>query len=323
MTNCGSTEPQTVEHCVKGNGLMIEEVTFEASDGFPLCGQLFHGEGRKPLVLISSATAVPQGFYSAFAKHLVANSARAVLTYDYRGVAASRHARKAVPEIRFKDWAVKDFPAALRCLQAVAPGHEMVGIGQSFGGQALGVSDCSNVFSRYGMVATMSGAVHLLDDKWVWPRMNIVGVPVSYLTPSMPRWMNGEPIPGSVFRDWARWCRMKNYFFDDPQLGAAELLAKVKTPVLAVGLEDDPWGTRRAVSHFLSYHTSAPIEQRWYSPADTGGQPIGHLGFFRSRFSQSLWPEMTEWLLDGVLPSSQNHLNKAGKSAMESSTTSA
>lgn len=302
---------------------MIEEVTFEASDGFPLCGQLFHGEGRKPLVLISSATAVPQGFYSAFAKHLVANGARAVLTYDYRGVAASRRARKAVPEIRFKDWAVKDFPAALRCLQAVAPGHETVGIGQSFGGQALGISDCSSGFSRYGMVATMSGAVHLLDDKWVWPRMNIVGVPVSYLTPSMPRWMNGEPIPGSVFRDWARWCRMKNYFFDDPQLGAAELLAKVKTPVLAVGLEDDPWGTRRAVSHFLSYHTSAPIEQRWYSPADTGGQPIGHLGFFRSRFSQSLWPEMTEWLLDGVLPSSQNHFNKAGKSAMESSTTSA
>jgi predicted alpha/beta hydrolase len=323
MTNCGSAEPQTVEHCVKGNGPMIEEVTFEASDGFPLCGQLFHGESRKPLVLISSATAVPQGFYSAFAKHLIANGARAVLTYDYRGVAASRRARKAVPEIRFKDWAVKDFPAALRCLQAVAPGHETVGIGQSFGGQALGISDCSNVFSRYGMVATMSGAVHLLDDKWVWLRMNIVGVPVSYLTPSMPRWMNGEPIPGSVFRDWARWCRMKNYFFDDPQLGAAELLAKVKTPVLAVGLEDDPWGTRRAVSHFLSYHTSAPIEQRWYSPADTGGQPIGHLGFFRSRFSQSLWPEMTKWLLDGVLPSSQDHLNKAGKSAMESSTTSA
>jgi predicted alpha/beta hydrolase len=167
MTNCGSAEPQTVEHCVKGNGPMIEEVTFEASDGFPLCGQLFHGEGRKPLVLISSATAVPQGFYSAFAKHLIANGARAVLTYDYRGVAASRRARKAVPEIRFKDWAVKDFPAALRCLQAVAPGHETVGIGQSFGGQALGISDCSNVFSRYGMVATMSGAVHLLDDKWL------------------------------------------------------------------------------------------------------------------------------------------------------------
>ena len=323
IASCGSVEPQTVELCVEGNGTMIEEITFEASDGFPLSGKLFHGSGNKPLVLISSATAVPQGFYAAFAKHLIAEGARAVLTYDYRGVAASRRARKAVPEIRFRDWAIQDFPAALHRLQAVAPGHEMVGIGQSFGGQALGVSGSSDAFSRYGMVATMSGAMHLLDDKWAWPRMNIVGVPVSYLTPSMPRWMNGEPIPGSVFRDWARWCRMKNYFFDDPQLGAADLIAKVKTPILSVGLEDDPWGTRRAVSHFLSYHTSAPIEQLWYSSADTEGQPIGHLGFFRSRFAQSLWPEMTEWLLDGVSPSSQDHLSKSGKPAMESSTTSA
>ncbi len=77
---------------------MIEEITFEASDGFPLSGQLFHGAGTKPLVLISSATAVPQGFYAAFAKHLIAKGARAVLTYDYRGVAASRRARKAVPD---------------------------------------------------------------------------------------------------------------------------------------------------------------------------------------------------------------------------------
>ncbi|HWT64182.1 MAG TPA: esterase [Ochrobactrum sp.] len=302
---------------------MIEDITIEARDDFVLSGRLFHGTGNKPLVLISSATAVPQGFYSAFAQHLIAEGARAVLTYDYRGVAASRRARKAVPTIRFKDWAKLDFPAALKRLQAAAPGHEMVGIGQSFGGQALGVSGCSGEFTRYGMVATMSGAVHLLNDKWVWPRMNIVGVPVSYLTPSMPRWMNGEPIPGSVFRDWARWCRMKNYFFDDAELGAAELTAKVKTPILSVGLEDDPWGTRRAVNHFLSYHVNAPIEQRWYSPADTGGQSIGHLGFFRSRFAQSLWPEMTEWLLDGVSPSNQDHLSKSGKPAMESSTISA
>lgn len=95
---------------------MIEEITFEASDGFPLSGQLFHGTGNKPLVLISSATAVPQGFYSAFAMQLIADGARAVLTYDYRGVAASRRVRKAVPEIRFKDWAIQDFlPRSSAC----------------------------------------------------------------------------------------------------------------------------------------------------------------------------------------------------------------
>lgn len=33
-----------------------------------------------------------------------------------------------------------------------------------------------------------------------------------------------------------------------------------------------------------------------------GNQPIGHLGYFRSRFAETLWPEMTGWLLDGKMP---------------------
>ena len=37
-------------------------------------------------------------------------------------------------------------------------------------------------------------------------------------------------------------------------------------------------------------YAGAPLEERWLSPAD-GGAPIGHLGFFRSRFSATLWPQ--------------------------------
>ncbi|AAN29237.1 MULTISPECIES: esterase [Brucella] len=281
---------------------MSETVEFQAEDGISLSGQLFQGTGGKPLVLVSSATAVPQGFYAAFARHLVDHGARAVLTYDYRGVSASRLTGKSRKPIRFKDWAMLDFPAALRQLQSVEPGHETVSIGQSFGGQALGISGQSAAFTRYGMVAAMSGALRLLNDRWAWPRMNLVGVPVSYFTKNMPKWVGGEPIPGTVFRDWARWCRMENYFFDDPHLNARELVAAVRTPIFAIGLDDDPWGTRAAVQHFLDYHVNAPIGQRWYSRKMAGNQPIGHLGYFRSRFAETLWPEMTGWLLDGKMP---------------------
>ena len=34
------------------------------------------------------------------------------------------------------------------------------------------------------------------------------------------------------------------------------------------------------------------------SPDDAGG-PIGHLGYFRSRFAQTLWPDFIGWLLEG------------------------
>ena len=69
-------------------------------------------------------------------------------------------------------------------------------------------------------------------------------------------------------------------------------------PILAIGLTDDPWATPRAVDHFIARHTNAPVEQRWISPQEAGGR-VGHLGFFRSRFAETLWPPLIRWLLQG------------------------
>jgi predicted alpha/beta hydrolase len=275
-------------------------VSIATPDSFPLGGTLYPGCGDGPLVLVSSATAVPQGLYAAFAKALAAAGARAVLTYDYRGTGASPRPPRWNGRVDYKDWALKDFPAAAAALDAVAPGHPMVGLGQSFGGQALGLSGHGGRFERYAMVATMSGALHLLDDPWVWQRMNLVGVPVSLLHRDMPRWLRlGEPIPASCFRDWARWCRMRNYFFDDPHLPETSRFAELRLPILAIGMTDDPWATPRAVDHFMARHTNAEVEQRWVSPADAGGRPIGHLGFFRTRNADTLWPGLVDWVLHG------------------------
>jgi predicted alpha/beta hydrolase len=269
-------------------------------DGFGLAGTLFAGEGEGPAVLVSSATAVPQGYYAAFAGALVDAGASAVLTYDYRGVGRSTRPPDWRRRIAKKDWALKDFPAALAALRRAAPGRPLVGVGQSFGGQALGISGVAGEFDRYGMVATMSGYWRGLDDRMAGPRMFAVGVPVSFLFADTPRWLGiGEPIPGSAFRDWARWCRMPDYFFDDPAFPETSRYAEVTTPILALGLTDDVWGTRRAVDALMRHYRNAPVETRWLSPADAGGHAIGHLGFFRSRFSQTLWPEFIAWLLRG------------------------
>ena len=193
-----------------------------------------------------------------------------------------------------------DMPAAAAALDAVAQGHAMAGVGQSYGGQALGLCGIARSFTRYGMVATMSGYHRGLDDRWAGPRMFLIGVPIASLLGRVPRWLGiGEPIPASVFRDWARWCRRPDYFFGDPLVPETARYAGVTTPILALGLTDDRWGTRRATRSFLQHYPNAPVEERWLSPAD-GGAPIGHLGFFRSRFSQTLWPEFIGWLLEGT-----------------------
>lgn len=275
-------------------------IAIATDDGFPLAGTLFYGEREGPAVLVSSATAVPQGYYAAFADALVAAGASAVLTYDYRGVGRSTRPVSWRRRIAKKEWALHDFPAALAALRRAAPGRTLVGVGQSFGGQALGISGVAGQFDRYGMVATMSGYWRGLDDRMAGPRMFAVGVPVSLLFADMPRWLGlGEPIPSSAFRDWARWCRMRDYFFDDHTFPETSRYAEVTTPILALGLTDDVWGTRRAVDALMRHYRNAPVERRWLSPSDAGGHAIGHLGFFRSRFSRTLWPEFIAWLLRG------------------------
>ncbi len=273
------------------------DIAFEASDGFPLAGTLFEGAGDGPLALISSAAAVPRAIYARFAQYLVAEHGyRAVLTYDYRGVSASRAPPGWRAPPRMADWAEKDMPAAIDRLERQAPGHPMVGIGQSFGGQALGLSGRSARFERYLMVAVMSGHWRYTDEPLkVYAAMNLVGVPLALLTGRVPGWVGlGETLPGTVFRQWAAWGRSPEYFFADPAMDAARRFAEVRTPILSIGLEDDPWATPRAQEAILKSYVNAPIERRRI--AAPPGQTIGHLGFFRPSFKESLWKPATDWL---------------------------
>jgi predicted alpha/beta hydrolase len=277
-------------------------VAFHADDGFPLFGTIFKdadGKSNGPVVLISSAAAVPRGFYANFARYLVDIGCTAAMTYDYRGMPGSPAPKSWTSRLNMIDWGKRDFPAALHMLQAHHPGHEVVGVGHSYGGQALGISGISDGFARYAAVGTLSGYWRNTGEPLsVFLKMNGIGVPASLLLGHTPGWLGiGETMPGTVFRDWARWCRSPRYFFDDPALDMQERFAEVTVPILSLGLNDDPWGTPKANAGMMDFYMNAQVEQLWLGPTETGGQPVGHLGFFRRRFRETLWPRLTGWLL--------------------------
>jgi predicted alpha/beta hydrolase len=147
------------------------------------------------------------------------------------------------------------------------------------------------------MLSAMSGHWRHTDEPLkVFAMMQLAGVPIARLTGSVPGWIGlGETLPGGVFRDWARWSRSPDYFFADPTLDAAAKFSSVKTPILAVRPTDDKWGTARAEDALLVHYSNAPITRRTVTPTEAGG-PIGHLGFFRSRYARTLWPPVIEWL---------------------------
>ncbi|WP_417415355.1 alpha/beta fold hydrolase [Hoeflea sp.] len=276
----------------------VETITFVAADGHPLEGTLTAGAGDGPLALISAATAVKRGFYQKFAESLVTEHGfRAALTYDYRGTGGSQSDRFKPRHISMSDWAMRDFPAALARLEQSAPGHQVVGIGQSFGGQALGLSGVSDHFERYLMVATISGYWRNIGGGWkAFASMNLIASPVAAVLGRVPAGLGlGSGLPGGAFADWTKWCRRPDYFFSEPRFDAKSLYAEVRTPILAIGATDDPWGTPAARDGIMRHYINAPVETRWLDPQAAGG-PIGHLDFFRSRFRDTLWPEPVAWL---------------------------
>ena len=85
-------------------------------------------------------------------------------------------------------------------------------------------------------------------------------------------------------------------FRDAPERRRA--YAAIRAPILAWSFTDDGYAPPASVDALLAYFSGAKIESRRRSPSGMDG-PIGHFGFFRDRFRETLWTETAEWLAAG------------------------
>ena len=281
------------------------DLHFRTVDGVDLPATLFVDEDaapNAPAILLSSAAAVERRFYRAFAEFLLEQGAGTVLTYDYRGLGPAA-GKPGARQHRMKEWGTHDFPAALDALERETDATEIIGIGHSFGGLAIGLSGVSDRFRRYAMVASLNGYYRRTREPLrVFARMNFAGVPATYLLGRVPASMGlGTALAGPIFRDWARWCRRESFFFDDPAVAESARFADVRLPLLSIGIADDPWGTPAAVSALLQRFPNADLTERWLT-APAGQRAIGHSGFFRRNLKSSLWRPVSAFLVAGTVP---------------------
>ena len=119
------------------------------SDGRLLAATWFEpprGQPIRAIAVIGSATAVPASYYRHFAQWM-AGRGYAVLSFDYRGIAASRDALQPGEDVRLRDCARVDMAAALhaadrrRQLEQSRQGREigLLWVGHSLGGNAIGL----------------------------------------------------------------------------------------------------------------------------------------------------------------------------------------
>ena len=278
---------------------MAEQVELRAGDGYALGATLFRpaAPGARA-VLVQAATGVRQDYYARFAEFLAARGFT-VLTFDYRGIGRSRPERLRGMRAAMRDWALLDAAAAWNCLEEIHPGSKMLVVGHSFGGQSLGLLPRPERVAGALVVGSQSGYWRhwpALGRAWMMPTTYVLLPAISRLLGYFPssRLGFGEDLPAGVAIEWASWCRDPDYLVG--ALGADAAYARFAAPLRAYAIADDAFAPLGAVRALMKLYPSARSEVRVVQPRDVGAASIGHFGFFRERFRDTLWREAAEWL---------------------------
>jgi predicted alpha/beta hydrolase len=281
--------------------MKIKDLKIKCKDNYVLGARLFLPDGEpKAIVQFNSATATPQRFYQKFAEYLVKDGGLAVLTFDYRGIGLSKPAAGLKGfKVAYIEWATKDITDVSDYLLNRFSTIPLLQFGHSVGGQVIGL--LSNINKSIGVIAISSAAGstrHMpirqqLKSHYFFEIVR----PISHLLfgySKLKKLGIMEDLPKDLVNTWRDWCSVSDYFFDQKyydEIKAIDAYKNLTIPVEILVPTDDEIATETNVINFWKHaYSSQGISISYLSPADFGTSGIGHFGFFRKNFENTLWP---------------------------------
>jgi predicted alpha/beta hydrolase len=293
-----------------GHQVHIRPADLRCSDGRLIAATWFEppaAVGVRAVAVIGSATAVPAGYYRHFADWL-AQRGYAVLTFDYRGIAASHDALHTGEDVRLRDWARVDMAAALHAAdkrrreQAQAQGDDLalVWIGHSLGGNAVGLVPGFNdkVDALLGVAAQVAYLGHWSGfarvQAWVFFHWMLpLAVRLFGHAPGRILGPRAQGLPAAAALEWAAWGRMPGFLFGDDSLAAERAYDRFTGPAHLWSISDDHlFGPAAAVDALASQFTAAQVQRHVMAPAELDVKQIKHFGPFRRDIGARLWPRL-------------------------------
>jgi predicted alpha/beta hydrolase len=280
-------------------------VRLSAADGCELGGILYSVPAAplpRQVAVLHTGAGIDQLRYRYFA-HFLADAGIPTLTYDYRGIGASRPPRLRGFVATMEDWAEHDCASAIGWLRMRFPHAEIVGIAHSIGALLQGAAPNATQQALVLMIGAHTGYHGDYRAGYRWP-MRIMW---HALMPALARMAGyfpgrmlrlGDDIPRGVALQWAG--RRSGDLRTDPGetgLGRRSRLldrcARVGYPVRTVLASDDAFATPASVKRLLSYYPRVRVlEQLLVTPQDAGVERLGHFGYFRRRPGAVLWPRL-------------------------------
>ena len=278
-----------------------EIVAIPTRAGHSLTGSLFsplYPSGQS--LLISSATGMLRRFYHAFAKHF-ASKGYTVLTFDYWGIGDSGGTPDALKKNRYNlaHWGSNDQAGAVSYIKSIAPEDSLSLVTHSIGGQICGFNPEHSRIDRILMVASQTGYWGLYD-RWhkykmwfFWNAMIPWTIPLFNYFPAGHLGLF-ENLPGEMAYQWKRWGKRKEYMmaFKD----SSYLFDQLKMPILSLSFPGDTLAPPKTVDWLSRQYTGADVHRIHYT---LEGNKPGHFGYFRPRFTETLWSYTHQWITEG------------------------
>lgn len=265
-----------------------------AADGQPLSAR-FLTPATEPRagVLIVPAMGVAQDYYLALARWLAARGFL-VATFDYRGIGYSRPATLRGFRADVLDWARLDCTAMVEAVSERCPGKPLYWIGHSLGGQILAFVPNRERLKRAITVASGSGYWRENAPQlkryvlWMWFVAVPVGIALCGYFPGKRLRKVGD-LPKGVIQQWRRWCLNADYAAGAEGQWARAAYASVTIPIVSLSFADDEFMSARSIESLHRLYENSPRAMRRIAPADLAVRRIGHFGFFRQCFADTLW----------------------------------
>lgn len=234
-------------------------------------------------VVVWPAMGVPARYYHPFATRLHAAGCQ-VTVADLRGTGSSTPRPSRASRYGYLDL-VADVGAVLDTLTPTTDGRPLLLLGHSLSGQTCALHLAMRPDSPVdGLVLVAVGLPYWRD----YPgrsahaiRFATRGInAASALLGVWPGWGFGGRQARGVIRDWAHTARTGRF----PVLDGVDVesaLAKVRTPVLAVTIDDDGYTPPSTMDRLCGKLVSAPVAREHYTAAQAGG-PLDHFSWVRS-----------------------------------------
>jgi predicted alpha/beta hydrolase len=286
----------------------MQSLELSTSGDAQVAARLFAAsDAPRAAVLVAGAMGVKQDYYTEFAAWL-ARQGFTALTFDYRGIGASRPEGMQRSLCGFNadlfDWA-DDVDAAIEHLGHAAPGVPLVVIGHSLGAQLPGMLKHRGRIA--GLISVAAGSGYWRENAPPLKRMVLyfwhVLVPAAtWLCGYFPgaRLKKVGDLPRGVILQWRRWCLNPRYHVGHEGEALRRQFADVRFPVVALSMTDDELMTERGTRVLIDCYENAPRELQRIAPADVSARRIGHFGFFRPQFETTLWARVRDLLLQRV-----------------------